>query len=89
LSLCGIAAELAARSEKCVLSREGAIATAPRTAPACARSPALALTLVAAFTLVRPNWLAGMLTTPFATRALRYKLVTSVRATLTAPNPRP
>lgn len=62
---------LAAAFEKCVLSRVGAIGTAPRTAPARARSPALARTFVAEFTPARPNWLEDMLVTPLATRALR------------------
>jgi hypothetical protein len=45
--------------------------TEPRTAPAWARSPAVARMLVAPFTPARPNWLELMLVTPFATRALR------------------
>jgi hypothetical protein len=76
--------------EKCVLSREGEIGMAPRTAPARARSPAPARILVAPFTPARPNWLEDMLVTPLETRALRYTLVTfTLRVMFTAPKPWP
>jgi hypothetical protein len=57
--------------EKCVLSRDGAIGMAPRTAPARDKSPAPARIFVAPFTPARPNWFDAMLVTPFDTRALR------------------
>ena len=64
-------AALAALFEKWVLSREGAIGILPRTAPALARSLALARILDAPFTPARPNRVEDMLVTPFDTRALR------------------